>query len=121
MQILLILYPLGVMCAESIASPQPPLMAVRTAVALDAPPATVWRHVVSFSDLPAPVEWIFSTVSAYPVRASIADSGPGAVRHCEFSTGPFVEPSQVWVEPRLLQFSVTRNPAPMEEWTPYKQ
>jgi len=121
MLILMILYPPGVMCAEYVISPQPPLLAVRTAVDIDAPPETVWRRVVSFSDLPAPTEWIFRTGIAYPVRASIAGSGPGAVRRCEFSTGPFVEPIQVWDEPRLLQFSVTRNPAPMEEWTPYKQ
>jgi len=121
MLILMILYPPGVMCAEYVISPQPPLLAVRTAVDIDAPPETVWRRVVSFSDLPAPTEWIFRTGIAYPVRASIAGSGPGAVRQCEFSTGPFVEPIQVWDEPRLLQFSVTRNPAPMEEWTPYKQ
>jgi hypothetical protein len=114
MLILMFLYPPGVMCAESITLPQPPLLAVRTALDIDAPPEIVWRHVVSFSDLPAPTEWIFRTGIAYPVRASIAGSGPGAVRRCDFSTGPFVEPIQVWDEPRLLQFSVTKNPAPME-------
>jgi len=41
------------------------------------------------------------------------------VRRCEFSTGTFVEPIEVWDEPRLLRFSVTENPAPMEELTPY--
>ena len=35
-------------------------------------------------------------------------------------TGPFVEPIEVWDEPRLLRFRVTENPAPMEEWSPYK-
>ena len=72
------------------------------------------------ADLPEPTEWIFHTGIAYPIRARIEGSGPGAIRRCEFSTGPFVEPIQVWDEPRLLQFSVTQNPAPMEEWTPYK-
>jgi len=53
-------------------------------------------------------------------RGSVIDgSGPGAVRYCEFSTGPFVEPIQVWDEPRLLRFQVTENPAPMHEWSPY--
>jgi hypothetical protein len=42
------------------------------------------------------------------------------VRHCEFSTGPFVEPIEVWEEPRRLSFSVASNPAPMQEWTPYR-
>ena len=30
-----------------------------------------------------------------------------------------MEPIEVWDEPRLLKFSVTANPAPMQEWTPY--
>jgi uncharacterized membrane protein YhaH (DUF805 family) len=118
--ILLILYPPAVMCAEYAATPEPPLLTVRSTVEIDAPPETVWRHVVSFADLPAPTEWIFHTGIAYPIRARIQGAGPGAIRRCEFSTGPFVEPIQVWDEPRLLQFAVTQNPAPMEEWTPYK-
>lgn len=38
---------------------------------------------------------------------------------CAF-TGPFIDPIEVWDEPRLLKFSVTSNPAPMREWTPYE-
>jgi hypothetical protein len=30
-----------------------------------------------------------------------------------------VEPIEVWDEPRLLRFSVTQNPAPLREWSPY--
>ena len=45
-------------------------------------------------------------------------TGVGAERPCVFSTGAFVEPIQIWDEPRQLKFSVTSNPAPMEEWTP---
>jgi hypothetical protein len=52
------------------------------------------------------------------IRARIEGSGAGAVRRCEFSTGAFVEPIEVWDEPRLLRFSVTSNPAPMQEWNP---
>jgi hypothetical protein len=36
-----------------------------------------------------------------------------------FSTGPFIEPIEVWDEPRLLRFSVAENPAPLNELTPY--
>src|SRR5262249_51209672 len=61
--------PPTVMCAEYVAPPEPPLVVVRTSVDIDAPPETVWRHVVSFSDLPEPAEWIFHTGIAYPVRA----------------------------------------------------
>ena len=64
-------------------------------------------------------EWYFRAGLAYPMRARIEGLGPGAIRYCEFSTGPFVEPIEVWDEPRLLQFRVTENPAPMHERSPY--
>src|SRR5256884_2188748 len=35
------------------------------------------------------------------------------------STGPFVEPIEVWDEPHLLKFGVTASPAPLNELTPY--
>jgi hypothetical protein len=75
--------------------------------------------VVSFSKLPEPTEWIFSIGIAYPIGATIEGRGVGALRHCEFSTGAFVEPIDAWDEPRRLAFSVRSQPAPMEEWTPY--
>lgn len=98
---------------------QAPVFAVRTSIVVNAPPAVVWRHVVSFSDLPAPKEWLFRSGIAYPMRARIEGRGAGAIRYCEFSTGPFVEPIETWNEPELLQFSVTHNPEPMREMTPY--
>src|SRR5262249_40279695 len=57
---------------------------------------------------------------SYPVRATIDGHGPGAVRHCTFSTGSFVEPITVWDEPKLLKFSVVSQPEPMNELSPYK-
>jgi hypothetical protein len=53
------------------------------------------------------------------MRAEIQGSGVGAVRHCVFSTGPFVEPIEVWDEPHLLKFSVASQPPAMQELTPY--
>ena len=100
---------------------KPPVFEVQSAVEIAAPPETVWKHVVTFSELPPPKEWYFRAGIAYPERARIEGSGPGAVRYCEFSTGPFVEPIRVWDEPRLLQFDVTANPAPMHEWSPYAE
>ncbi len=44
----------------------------------------------------------------------------GAIRRCEFSTGPFVEPITRWEPPTRLGFSVESQPPPMEEWSPYK-
>jgi hypothetical protein len=54
------------------------------------------------------------------MRAEIFGQGVGSVRHCTFSTGPFVEPITTWDEPWLLKFAVTQNPAPLQEWTPYQ-
>lgn len=107
------------MGAEFFAQPAAPLFAVRTSVDIDAPPERVWHHVIAFSKIPPPRDWLFRAGVAYPIRAEIRGHGVGAQRHCVFSTGSFVEPIEVWDEPRLLKFSVTHNPAPMQEWTPY--
>jgi hypothetical protein len=110
----------GVLGLE-LARPEPaPLLEVQTAIEIDAPPERVWNGVIAFAEIPPPQEAIFRLGIAYPIRATIRGQGAGAVRHCEFSTGPFVEPIEVWEAPRLLKFSVTANPAPMEEWTPYQ-
>jgi hypothetical protein len=115
---LLVALPL-MMGAESAVLPDPPLQPVRTSLEIDAPPGRVWRHVVSFTEIPPPRELLFRAGISYPIRAEITGRGPGAVRHCVFTTGPFVEPITSWDEPSLLAFGVTSQPAPMEEWTPY--
>ena len=99
--------------------PQPGTFAVKSALEMNAPPDKVWQKVVSFAEIPPPKEALFRAGIAYPIRAEITGHGPGAVRHCVFSTGPFVEPITVWDEPHLLRFTVTANPAPMHELTPY--
>ena len=93
----------------------PPVYEVRSSIEVAASPEQVWKYVISFPQLREPAEWFFRTGLAYPIRAHIDGSGPGAVRYCEFSTGPFVEPIQVWDEPHLLRFDVTENPAPLRE------
>lgn len=98
-------------------SAQPVVYAVRTAIVINAPPAAVWPHVISFPELPEPTEWYFRAGLAYPQRARIA----GRTRYCEFSTGAFVEPIEVWDVPRLLRFRVTENPEPMREWNPFAE
>jgi hypothetical protein len=98
---------------------RPPVFEVQTSIEIAAAPEIVWKNVVSFSDLEEPREWYFRSGIAYPKRAHIEGAGVGAVRYCEFSTGPFVEPIKIWNEPRLLRFSVTQNPEPMHEWSPY--
>ena len=97
----------------------PPLYKVTTSVVIKSDPQTVWTHVVTFSQLPPPTEAIFKTGIAYPIRAEMHGRGAGAVRHCIFSTGPFVEPITTWDEPRLLQFDVSEQPRAMEELSLY--
>lgn len=104
---------------EHAAAFQPPVYVVRSAVTIEAPPEKVWKQVVSFSEIPPPQELLFRAGIAYPVRAEIDGTGVGAMRRCIFSTGPFEEPITVWDEPHLLKFDVERNPAPLNELTPY--
>jgi uncharacterized membrane protein YhaH (DUF805 family) len=96
-----------------------PLLSVTSSVVIDAPPEKVWPHVVSFSPIPEARDWVLHTGIAYPERARIDGQGVGAVRHCIFTTGEFVEPIQVWEPNHLLKFSVAAQPEPMEEMSPY--
>lgn len=98
---------------------RPPVFELRTSITIAAPPEKVWKHMVTFPELPEPQEWFFRAGLAYPKRARLDGSGMGAIRYCEFSTGQVVEPIEAWDEPRLLRFRVTENAPPMHEWSPY--
>jgi hypothetical protein len=116
---LLLVFAPGVQWGEHAAAIPPRTFEVRSSIEVNAPPEKVWQQVVAFSEISPPTEWMFRAGIAYPIRAEILGTGLGAERHCIFSTGAFVEPIQVWDEPHKLKFSVTSNPAPLEEWTPY--
>jgi hypothetical protein len=105
---------------ETFHVPATELIGVTTSVEIAAPPESVWDHVVTFSQLPPPHELVFLSGISYPVRARIEGRGVGAIRRCEFSTGPFVEPITVWDEPRRLAFDVLSQPEPMRELSPYR-
>jgi uncharacterized membrane protein YhaH (DUF805 family) len=105
---------------EHAAALKPPDFVVHSAVEINASPETVWHQVITFSEIPPPHELLFRAGIAYPIRAEISGSGVGATRLCIFSTGPFEEPITVWDEPHLLKFGVTKNPAPLNELSPYK-
>jgi len=94
---------------------QPDLNSVVTSIEINADAETVWKNVVAFPQLKEPDEFIFKTGIAYPINASIAGKGVGAVKHCNFTTGSFVEPITIWDEPKLLKFDVKEQPAPMVE------
>jgi uncharacterized membrane protein YhaH (DUF805 family) len=109
----------GLYGVEHFTRPQAGVFQVKSAIEISATPEKVWEKVVAFAEIPPPEELLFRAGIAYPIRAEITGRGPGAVRHCVFSTGPFTEPIVVWDEPHLLRFSVTANPAPLNELTPY--
>jgi hypothetical protein len=94
---------------------EPKLSSVVSSIEIDANPQTVWKNVVEFPELGKPSEFLFQTGIAYPINAKIEGTGVGAVRHCNFTTGSFVEPITVWDEPNLLAFDVLEQPAPMKE------
>lgn len=116
--LVLLLVP-GAIGAEA-AIAEPTLRQVVTSIEVDAPPAAVWPHVVGFSELDPPPEWFFRLGIAYPMRARLEGEGVGAVRHCEFSTGPFVEPITRWEPPHRLAFDVASQPPSMTELSPYR-
>ncbi|MDB5097649.1 MAG: hypothetical protein JWM80_2070 [Cyanobacteria bacterium RYN_339] len=110
----------GLMGAEAVNGGQAPLIAVQTTIEVDAPPAKVWENVVTFSELPASDDWVFNQAGiACPLRATIQGRGVGAIRHCVFTTGPFVEPITTWDPPNRLAFAVTAQPPAMKELSPW--
>jgi uncharacterized membrane protein YhaH (DUF805 family) len=98
-----------------------PTYEVVTSVDVAAPPTVVWNRVVQFNQIQERPAWYFRAGIAYPVRATIAGSGPGAIRRCEFSTGAFIEPITVWDEPRRLAFDVIDQPPPLRELSIYSK
>jgi uncharacterized membrane protein YhaH (DUF805 family) len=98
-----------------------PTYEVVTSVDVAAPPTVVWNRVVQFNQIQERPAWYFRAGIAYPVRATIAGSGPGAIRRCEFSTGAFIEPITVWDEPRRLAFDVVEQPPPLRELSIYSK
>jgi hypothetical protein len=109
--ILLILYPPAVMCAEYVVAPEPPLLTVRSAVDIDAPPETVWRHVVSFADLPERSGFSMrESLIRFALESKARTRSRSAVR---VLYRPFVEPIQIWDEPRSAIRGHTKS-APMK-------
>jgi len=108
-----------VMGTEALKPRESQLLQVSTQIEIDAPPQTVWRLLISVPTLPPPVEWPFRAGIAYPIRSTLKGSGIGAQRECQFSSGQFVEPIQVWDENRRLRFTISGEPPVMEELSPY--
>jgi len=92
---------------------------VVSTVEINAPIEKVWRNVIAFPQIETEPEGILRFGFAYPINAKIEGAGIGAIRHCNFNTGAFVEPITAWQEPNLLAFDVRTQPAPMIEMSPY--
>src|SRR6185295_6785300 len=104
--------------AESVSPlPEAPPDAVVSEIVIDAPPDVVWKNVVAFPPLDPPDEFMFAHGIAAPMSATIEGEGPGAIRRCNFTTGTFVEPIEVWSPGRELTFAVKDQPDPMIEQT----
>ena len=99
--------------------PEPDLEHVSTSIIIDATPEEVWPHIIEFPPLDEPTELIFRAGIAYPTDAQMIGRGLGAVRHCNFTTGSFVEPITHWEAPHRLAFSVEEYPEPMKEMSFY--
>lgn len=94
---------------------KPELTSVTTSIIINANPMDVWKNVIEFPQLDEPTEFIFKTGIAYPINAKIVGSGIGSIRHCNFTTGSFIEPVTIWNKGKLLKFDVLEQPAPMKE------
>jgi hypothetical protein len=117
--LLVLMFP-GLVAFDNAAKPQAPLRAVTTSVVTGAPIERVWQTVIAFPKIPDPPTGIFRCGIAYPIEARIEGSGVGAIRHCVFSTGSFVEPITRWEAPSLLAFDVSSSPPPMRELSLYE-
>jgi hypothetical protein len=95
--------------------------AVTTTIDVDASPAEVWEEVIGFDEIEAPLPWFFTAGIAAPQRAFLDGTGVGAVRHCIFTTGEFIEPITAWDPPNRLAFDVAGQPPSMRELSPWSR
>ena len=90
------------------------LREVDTAIDIDAPPATVWRHIIRVPAFrPEEHRLAFSHVIGFPrpVEATLSHEGVGGVRHATFERGVlFVETVTTWEPERELAFSIRADP-----------
>ncbi len=114
----LVLLPLSLaLSVEPRILPHPPTRMVHSSVVVQGDITKVWEAVVAFPEITSPPGGIFDYGIAYPIRATIEGTGPGAIRRCTFNTGDFVEPITAWEAPNRLAFDVSENPLPMKEWS----
>lgn len=117
--LMILLFP-GLVAFENQVRPEAPLQSVTTSVRINASAESIWKTVTAFPKIEEPPTGIFRMGIAYPTEARIDGHGVGAIRHCTFCTGSFVEPITVWDENRKLAFDVSSSPPPMHELSIYR-
>ncbi len=79
-----------------------------------------WKYIGSFPDIKKPPEdFVFKLGIAYPTGTRLEGEGEGAIRYCNFSTGPIKEKITIWKENSVLAFDVLSQPEPMVETSPW--
>jgi hypothetical protein len=96
-----------------------PIHHVTTSIEVSAPAQEVWKYVIAFPKLKEPTAWWFKAGIAHPKGAVIKGHGVGAIRYCQFTTGPFIEPITHWDPPHHLGFDVAKQPPSMKELSPW--
>lgn len=109
----------GLMAIEKVLPPALPSYHVTTKVSVHADARTIWNSMIAFSRIDEPLAPVFKAGISYPTEARIEGRGVGAVRYCQFNTGPFVEPITAWEEPHRLAFDVREQPPPLVELSIY--
>lgn len=104
---------------EAFDKSEPTLHKVISTVEIDAPIDIVWKNIIEFPQIESQPDGVLRLGFAYPINARIDGTGIGAIRYCNFNTGPFVEPITAWDAPNRLAFDVTEQPSPMTELSPY--
>lgn len=89
-------------------------------IEVHAPPAAVWRSVLSTDPVEGPLALPFRLGVAYPIRGEIIGEGVGATRRGEFSTGTAIERVTEWEPNRKFAFVVVEDIPAMREMSPYE-
>ena len=102
--------------------PAPRARVVLTAVEVEAPPAVVWQHVVSFSEIrtaAAPG----TSAPAWPIRCARASRAPASARCGTASSRPARSSSRLPSGTSRGGWPSTssRQPPPLHEWSPYSR
>lgn len=111
------LIPLALLLDSFFSYGNPSSYATVSKIRIQAPPETVWKNVVEFPKLGRPdaSQDVFDMFMIPKLQgAYIEGRGVGAIRHCQFHTGEFVEPVEVWKPGQELRFGVTSQPVRLQ-------